>query len=60
MARRPKKKESSMWESPVLEIVSEPQCLGCAHNKGIECDIYGQKPMKFIMGERDCPEKEAK
>ncbi len=63
MAKRPKRenKNSTMYEDPELEIIKEPQCLGCVHNKGLKCDAFGNKPMKYAdgMSTEKCPERKA-
>ena len=61
MAERPNKKkpESSMAEDPVFEV-KESQCGKCVHNKGLECEVYGSKPMKYMdaLSNDKCPDRE--
>ncbi len=61
MAERPKrtKQVSNMQEDPIFETVKEPQCLGCVYNKGLKCDEFGNKPMKYAdgMSTVKCPKR---
>ena len=62
MAERPIRKsvESDMAEDPVLEVVKTSQCADCAHNEGLKCSVFGQKPMKYMdaLSDAECPEKQ--
>ena len=41
------------------EVFLIPQCVNCAHNKGLlSCAVYVQKPEEYMSNEADCPEFE--
>ena len=62
MAGRPKNRESDMAEDPVFETVKDSQCMGCAYNKGLECEKFGWKPdeYSFALTTKKCPERMSK
>lgn len=62
MADRPKREDSDMREDPGFEMVKESQCKKCIHNKGLECDVYGYKPMEYCdaLSDKKCPDRKAK
>lgn len=63
MAERPVRKslESDMAENPVFEVVRTSQCADCAHNEGLKCSEFGEKPMKYMdaLSDKKCPKREA-
>ena len=42
------------------ECVNVSQCVGCSHNRGKKCDVFGDKPLQFARASAGvkCPRKE--
>ncbi len=42
-----------------VEILSEPQCVGCIHNQGmLKCAALATKPTEYLTNAMDCPMRE--
>ena len=44
-----------------VEVLSEPQCVGCIHNLGmLKCAALATKPTEYLTNVMECPMKETK
>ena len=41
-----------------VQVLSVPQCVGCVHNLGLECAVYGEKKEEYLHNEKKCPKLE--
>ena len=43
-----------------VEVLNEPQCVGCIHNLGmLICAALATKPTEYLTNAEECPMKES-
>ena len=47
--------ERFIMKAEDVQVLSIPQCVGCVHNLGLECAVYGQKKEEYLHNETKCP-----